>query len=392
MNPSASGWIKKLQVLLEDKHDIFALNPFAFYDALRTCGFIYGANVNTICKRFSEYKLTEAEICKVNLYIAFSYTYKTYSNSKMGFTESVIAFYNTIDTYKAPFFKGLFGHADANTQLEEIIHKRLQIDDNILTKNFNDFLINGFLYIDILAYQVYLENASIALLYFKKLEASIAATALSIITSKAFKTGYDENLLKFFEASQRYHTTTVSYNEAVLFFKNANEKYYVIDVACMATWGNAHYNASKQSVLNEMQQHLKLPSTTVNNALKNISTFYAVNKDRIAYFNSKSLIQNFYDNSSKMVIKLISRNSKRLYDELKNSKELMVLLSQSTIRDLSTEEQKKVQEQLLDIFKSIPSLAIFLLPGGALLLPLVIKFIPRLLPSAFDDNRIDSNS
>ena len=90
-----------------------------------------------------------------------------------------------------------------------------------------------------------------------------------------------------------------------------------------------------------------------------------------------------------MVVKLISRNSKRLYQELKDSKELMVLLSQSTVRDLSAEEQKKVQEQLLDIFKSIPSLAIFMLPGGALLLPLVVKFIPKLLPSAFDENRIE---
>ena len=90
-----------------------------------------------------------------------------------------------------------------------------------------------------------------------------------------------------------------------------------------------------------------------------------------------------------MVHKLISRNSKRLYKEIKDSKELMVLISQSTVRDLSKEEQKKVQDQLLDVFKSIPSLAIFLLPGGALLLPLVVKFIPKLLPSAFDDNRIE---
>ena len=90
-----------------------------------------------------------------------------------------------------------------------------------------------------------------------------------------------------------------------------------------------------------------------------------------------------------MVIKLITRNSKRLYQELKDSKELMVLLTQSTVRDLNAEEQKKVHEQLLDIFKSIPSLAIFLLPGGAILLPLVIKVIPKLLPSAFDENRLE---
>ena len=101
------------------------------------------------------------------------------------------------------------------------------------------------------------------------------------------------------------------------------------------------------------------------------------------------MIQSFYENSSNMVTKLIKRNSKRLLNELRESKELMVLLTQSTKRALTEDEQKKVQDQLLDIMKSIPSLAIFMLPGGAILLPLFVKFIPKLLPSAFDENRIE---
>ena len=55
----------------------------------------------------------------------------------------------------------------------------------------------------------------------------------------------------------------------------------------------------------------------------------------------------------------------------------------------SKAEKKRVKTQLLDICKSVPSLAIFMLPGGGVLLPLLIKFIPELLPSAFNDNRID---
>ena len=47
---------------------------------------------------------------------------------------------------------------------------------------------------------------------------------------------------------------------------------------------------------------------------------------------------------------------------------------------------KKVKKQLLEICKTIPSLAIFLLPGGSLLLPILIKFIPTLLPSSFNEN------
>jgi hypothetical protein len=78
-----------------------------------------------------------------------------------------------------------------------------------------------------------------------------------------------------------------------------------------------------------------------------------------------------------------------LLKELSESKELVKLLGKSTQNELSFEEKKKVKKQLLDICKSIPSLTIFLLPGGGLLLPILIKFIPQLLPSAFNENLKD---
>ena len=83
---------------------------------------------------------------------------------------------------------------------------------------------------------------------------------------------------------------------------------------------------------------------------------------------------------------LIGRNKNRLAKELSQSKELMHLLAKSTRKELDKEEKKKIKIQLLDICKSVPSLTIFLLPGGALLLPILIKFIPQLLPSSFNEN------
>ena len=83
---------------------------------------------------------------------------------------------------------------------------------------------------------------------------------------------------------------------------------------------------------------------------------------------------------------LLSRNKKRLYKELQQSKEAMSLIRKSTQENLTDEEKEKIRIQLLDIFKAIPSFAIFMLPGGALLLPLVIKLIPDILPSAFRED------
>ncbi len=83
---------------------------------------------------------------------------------------------------------------------------------------------------------------------------------------------------------------------------------------------------------------------------------------------------------------LLQKNKLRLYQELSQSKEAMQLIKKSTTLKLSKEEKEKIKIQLLDICKSIPALAVFLLPGGALLLPLLIKLIPDILPSAFRDD------
>lgn len=87
----------------------------------------------------------------------------------------------------------------------------------------------------------------------------------------------------------------------------------------------------------------------------------------------------------------IRKNKKRLAKEIQESKELVVLLRKSTHQKLTEEERVKVKEQLLDICKSIPSIAVFMLPGGAILLPLLIKLIPEILPSAFreDDKKLN---
>ena len=83
---------------------------------------------------------------------------------------------------------------------------------------------------------------------------------------------------------------------------------------------------------------------------------------------------------------LLHKNKMRLRQELFQSKEAIYLIKKSINSELSTTEKQKIKVQMLDICKSIPALAVFLLPGGALLLPLLIKLIPDILPSSFRDD------
>jgi len=388
MNPSASGWINKLLTDVSKKDALFNLNKESFYESLRDSGFIYGSNLEVVEQAFDHKNLTEDELCKTNLCLAFLYTHKNYG-SEVEFVDSVIGFYTAIKELKSSFFQNLLGGKKSSEQLEKIINKRVQIDANVLTKNFNYFIINALLYIDVLAYQSYLQNETISIDYLKNLEAAITSISLEVLNAKSTKNKYDESLIKLFESSLRYQNNElIDYNKAISMVKTPKEAFYLLDIACMASWTDAIIDEKEYQFLVKLGRDLKLNNNHIQQSIQTVNTFYTSNKDNIALLSSKNIVHSFYNNSSKMVYKLISRNSKRLYKELKDSKELMILLSQSTMRDLTKEEQKKVNDQLLDIFKSIPSLAIFLLPGGAILLPLVIKFIPKLLPSAFDENRI----
>ncbi|PQJ23372.1 LETM1 domain-containing protein [Tenacibaculum sp. SG-28] len=76
-------------------------------------------------------------------------------------------------------------------------------------------------------------------------------------------------------------------------------------------------------------------------------------------------------------------NKNRLAKELQESKELVALIKKSLQAPLTEEEKLKVKTQMLDICKAIPAFTVFMLPGGAILLPLLIKLIPDILPSSF---------
>src|SRR5690606_18513562 len=389
MNPSASGWIKKLLKDISTQDLNFKLDEQSFYDALKTCGFIYGSNVAIVHKLFEVNDLSNEELCKVNLLLAF---YQKHQNraTEEKFVESVINFYNLINKSKTSIFDNILGKKKSNALLEDIINKRVHIDDNIFSKNFNYFITNALLYIDILAYDVFLKEKNISEAYLQKLEAVIETLAIEVFESKKKKSTYDNSLIRLFEASKRYNNfAAFKYDDIIKNSNHPSEKQYIIDIACMTSWSDKVIEPNEQKFLLRLGYDLQIDADIINKSIDDVNTFYEINHNNIALLSSKNLVQNFYDNSSKMVIKLISRNSKRLSKELKESKELVKLISKSTKKDLSKEEQKKMQDQLLDIFKTIPSLAIFMLPGGAILLPLFVKFIPKLLPSAFDDNRIE---
>ncbi len=388
MNPSANGWIKKL--LNEVSETMYSeTEDKVFYGDLKQAGFIYGSNIKIVLNIVKPFDLSEEERCKINLLLTFYFVYSK-ARTDEGFTESLIRYYKTISDQKRSFFEDLFSDKSPDSLLEKIIHKRIHIDDNFISKSFNYFLINALLFVDVLGYQRFLKEPNAIRSYVTRLEFALETIVFSVIENKSEKSEYDNNLIRLFESSIRHKNAEVlNYKDAIASIYTPLEKLYVVDLVCMASWTDKVIDDEEQAFLKQLKADLNIDASIILKSITDINLFYDEHKHEVAFLSSKNLAQSFYDNSTKVVAKLIHRNSKRLIKELSESKEALYLLTQSTQRNLTDEEQKKIQTQLMDIFKSIPSLAIFMLPGGMLLLPLFIKFIPKLLPSAFDDNRIE---
>ncbi|NNE32310.1 MAG: hypothetical protein HKN40_08075 [Winogradskyella sp.] len=396
MNPSTSGWIEKLSFqLLRDK--VLYAEYSLLYKDLKKNGFIYGVNVGINSGIDKIHKYSEDELAKLNLVTALFHIYQFESSevSTNNFIKVLLKFYKDLEVSDLSIWDKLVIGKSESSMLERLIHDRIQIDDNLLTRNFNKSITNSLLFVDVLTFDAFLKDNVDVKTYAANLESIIIGTLYQSLNSKSKITDYDKEIIEIIETSTSYIDEDELEVEDLIYGIeyniNFNEKKYLIDLMALSVWDDQILEKTEFRFLRNLTKRLHLDKSEIHKSIMDVDQFHKEHKKEILLFQQSNPISNFYENSSQIVNKLIRRNSKRILKELKQSKELLSLITKSTHSDLTKEEQKRMQSQLVDLLKTIPSLAIFMLPGGAILLPIFAKLIPNMLPSAFDDNRIEDD-
>lgn len=147
----------------------------------------------------------------------------------------------------------------------------------------------------------------------------------------------------------------------------------------------------ERELIEKFSLHLGLPAEKLEQLYCSVAEFFSVHNVRLEFLKNNAAFTQFQDYMNDKVLKLVKKNVANIMTEVKETKELSELLLKATTEPLSSSEKQKVQEQLMDIARSIPALAIFALPGGVILLPVLIKVLPfNILPSSFQDEPISS--
>ena len=393
MNPSSSGWINKYVFILKQyKNDFIAVDEQVFYDILRENGFIYGYSTSPINIHItSEYNFTDNELAKVNLlHSLFYYYFQYYPESDYNdCVAGILDFYHQILPEKSALFPSLTGKKSIYRQLEAVLSARILKGQSLDKFRFEKLMTNALLFVDVIAFKKFLEGQENLPSYMDLVEYNTIHSCFLALQSKENKSSDDMQLLElFYQSDNLLSDQHTAYSQDSQLLLSRVEKWYLLDLVTLAIRNDLHIDPTEEQFLTAFAQQLNLGESDAETAMGSIKKFVEKHQFNIQLFKYKYPVKEFYSQSSKTVTLLILRNKKRLIKEIIQSKDLVILLGKSTYSDLNTEEKKKVKTQLLDICKAVPSLTIFLLPGGSLLLPLLVKFIPELLPSAFQDNKI----
>ena len=145
----------------------------------------------------------------------------------------------------------------------------------------------------------------------------------------------------------------------------------------------------ERELIENISLKLELTSEKLEQLYFTVAEFFSVHNERLEFLKNNTAARQFQDYMNDKVVKLVKKNVDNIMNEIGETKELSELLLKATTKPLTAEEKQKVQEQLIDVAKSIPALAIFALPGGGILLPVLIKVLPfNILPSSFQDDPV----
>lgn len=390
MNPSTTGWVKKYFKYRTEFAIFTGTSIESSYQKLRNIGFTYGIiDKNQLPERFSDFEYTQSELSKI-CFIQFAeklfYQVNPLKN-ETDFMQTLLDYYNELIPQKANKLTGLFTSKNPYNKLEHIFKTRWK-EGFISESKDNENIFNTLLWsVDLLTFEYFLNEGKKPKKHALSLLELLVEIVLAVKNQKVDKNENDYLLIKYLQKTLDIQVIDQDENTAA--------------VIQQRTWLATHFLADFTVVnsWNNLEKKLKLPALTVHpfNAL-NFSTSileqstYAFQKfinqhnQEYPYFRSSNLFNNILQNSSKNIELLLHRNKKRLLKEVQKNTKLMGLLVDSTYRELNKSEKKMVKKQLIEVCKTIPSLTIFVLPGGSLILPLVLKFIPQLLPSSFNEN------
>lgn len=416
LTPGAKGWINKyfelvekgeIKLLIERPDELRKLHYMHL--VLSNCGIVFGfPNELIFAKDLDDSSWTNQEKLKVLLFESMIFVHMQAMNEtfdKKEFLNSLHDFYSIHNARSISKIFKLIIKESNETNLESVLANRVDIKLNLWeNKWWVNSLSNAFVYLDVILFDDFIHHRKSQAL---KRYSTFALNALNAITLSAYSDGIieekEKDMFNVFLASanldenereiaKRKFKEGSTFDDFSWFVKDHwLMKRFLLDISTLTVFSGNDALEEEIEFLNNFCEHFNIPSIELDEALAMVENFVLKSQNKVEFLRDTSSYEKVYSSLSRRWTKIILRNKNRLVKEMQESKEFLYLVKKSTTQELSKEEKDKMKMQFKDIAKSVPALAIFMLPGGSVLMPLLLKMIPDLVPSAFKSNELDEN-
>ncbi len=295
-------------------------------------------------------------------------------------------------------------------QLEYIFENRVLIRND--WRNFwTSFFHNSLVFLDLILFNHWMNDRSEeALTLMRDYRQKLRMSVLQVIAASAWADGEinaeERELFYYFKESadlperirktaEQYLTTEVTLDQLDLGQVSTwLQQKYLLELAILTTLSHQLKTRVETEFLSQLTAKLGLAQTELDQSLVVIEEFVAKNRGQLHYLQGRQAYQQVSNMLLFQMRQELRKNQKRIQREIRESKELVHLLTKSTREELSPEEWERVRRQLLDVLRTVPAFTIFILPGGSVTLPILLKLFPKswLFPSSFglDEEDLDA--
>ncbi|MEM6262379.1 MAG: hypothetical protein AAGI38_07725 [Bacteroidota bacterium] len=164
---------------------------------------------------------------------------------------------------------------------------------------------------------------------------------------------------------------------------------YLLELALLTVFSNQEIDPREWTFLEKLAARMGLDPSELPHSRVAVKGFVLHHWQDVHFLQSRDNYLILSDRYIRDLKSLVIRNQKLVVQEIHESRELVTLLAKYTKEGLTEEESERVRRQLLDILKSVPALALLMLPGSFLTLPILFRILPKevFLPSSFLDDK-----
>ncbi len=286
---------------------------------------------------------------------------------------------------------------------ELLLEKRLKVNTSLMNNYLANLFHNSLLFLDVFFFGQWVrELGSVSS---RKLREEKQNLRLAILGVMAYASNADQTitpeekaLFEFFlrsaDLNPQNHQLALNMLKSPVDPQNLYLPYieswilrrYLLEMAILVSWSDRELSTSELRAVQILGEKLNFTPDQVSESLIAVEAFVIDHWEGMHYLWGK---HNFEQVSNRFIRRLqvfIHKNKDYVVQEIQESKELVRLLGKSRKYELNTKEKDIVNQQLMDILKTIPPFVIIALPFTFITLPIMLSLLPsKAFPSAFQE-------